>query len=146
MTRKIINYKYGELMKLTGGCQCGSVNYKITGPTFNSVLCHCHDCRKSSGAPAFAWFNVKINELHWIGNQPKEFASSKNILRGFCEKCGTTLTYFEKKWPDMIDVATATLEDPEKVPPQAHIYMQQRMRWLQIQDDLPDFLKSKSQK
>ena len=43
-------------MEHEGGCHCGAVRYRISvnGPPMHVALCHCSDCRKSSGAPMVA--------------------------------------------------------------------------------------------
>ncbi|MEM9775142.1 MAG: hypothetical protein AAF902_11220 [Chloroflexota bacterium] len=33
-----------------GGCLCGAVRYKITGPAKSVEHCHCSHCRKAHGA------------------------------------------------------------------------------------------------
>lgn len=133
-------------MKLSGGCQCGDVRYAIGGATFNSVICHCIDCRKSSGAPAFAWFNVHVSDVRWTAGTIRQFASSDRAVRGFCPRCGTTLTFFEHAWPDVIDIATSSLDDPARVPPQVHLYVASRLAWLNVDDELPKFASARSEK
>jgi hypothetical protein len=120
------------------------VRYSISGAAFNSVICHCIDCRKSSGAPAFAWFNVHVSDLRWIVGTIRQFASSDRAVRGFCARCGTTLTFFDQAWPDVIDIATASLDDPTMVPPQAHLYAASRLAWINVDDELPKFAGARS--
>jgi len=33
----------------TGGCLCGGVRYRATGPLRHVIACHCGQCRKTSG-------------------------------------------------------------------------------------------------
>ena len=37
----------------SGGCQCGTVRYEITGPPTTVYACHCTECQTQSGS-AFA--------------------------------------------------------------------------------------------
>jgi len=126
-------------MALPGGCMCGAVRYEAHGAPFNSTLCHCTDCRKASGAPALAWFSVASNALRWTAGQPQVYRSSNEGVRGFCAACGTTLTYQSDRWPDEIDIATCSLDDPEQVPPADHTFVHSRLRWLLLADGLPQF-------
>ena len=32
---------------ITGGCLCGAVKYRLTGPLGDIVHCHCETCRKT---------------------------------------------------------------------------------------------------
>lgn len=131
-------------MSLQGGCYCGAVRYEAQGQPFNSTLCHCVDCRKASGAPAFAWFSVRTNALHWTRLAPRQFQSSEHATRSFCPDCGTTLTWQDARWPDEIDIATATLDDPEQAPPGDHTYVRSRLDWMNLHDGLPQFQTTRS--
>lgn len=131
-------------MSLQGGCFCGAVRYEAHGQPFNNTLCHCTDCRKASGAPAIAWFSVKTSSLHWTANAPQRFRSSEHALRGFCPSCGTTLTWHDERWPDEIDLATATLDDPEQAPPADHTFVRSRLSWMSLQDGLPRYQTTRS--
>ena len=126
-------------MSLTGGCQCGAVRYAAHGQPFNSTLCHCTDCRKASGAPAFAWFSVDSDSLDWTASAPRRHASSAHAERSFCPACGTTLTWQDARWPQEIDLATGSLDDPEQVPPGDHTFVRSKLAWLQLQDGLPQY-------
>jgi hypothetical protein len=126
-------------MTFTGGCSCGAVRFETDGEPFNSTLCHCADCRKASGAPAFAWFSVASNSLRWTAGQLAIRRSSSEAVRGFCAACGTTLTYQDDKWPAEIDIATASLDEPNQVPPADHVFVRSRLSWFKLDDGLPQF-------
>ncbi|WP_040788329.1 GFA family protein [Massilia niastensis] len=126
-------------MNLQGGCYCGAVRYEAQGRPFNSTLCHCSDCRKLAGAPAVAWFSVRRDALRWTGREPVRFRSSGHVERSFCPACGSTLTFHDDHWPDEIDIATASLDDPEQVPPADHTYVRSRLGWMKMCDGLPEY-------
>lgn len=132
-------------MKLQGGCFCGAVRYEAEGEPFNSTLCHCTDCRKTSGAPALAWFSVRRDELRWIGAEPQLFRSSAHALRGFCPSCGASLAFLDDEWPDEIDIATASLNDPELVPPRDHTFVHSRLSWMDLRDGLPEYQRTRTE-
>lgn len=131
-------------MSLQGGCFCGAVRYQAQGMPFNSTLCHCTDCRRISGAPALAWFSVASTDLTWLGGEPARFASSPGIERSFCPACGTTLTFQDSRWPEEIDVATASLDDPNRVPPGDHTFVRSRLHWMPQCDGLPAYPTTRS--
>ena len=124
---------------LTGGCLCGALRYEARGTPFHETLCHCSDCRRAFGAPAIAWFSVRRPEFHWVTGEPATYQSSPGVTRGFCRRCGTSLFYAGDEWPDEIDVATATLDDPGALPPRDHTYERDRLAWLILGDSLPRF-------
>lgn len=131
-------------MALLGGCLCGAVRFEADGAPFNSTLCHCTDCRRASGAPALAWFSVQASTLRWTAGQPMIFRSSSQALRGFCAGCGTTLTYQSDLWPDEIDIAAGALNDPDSVPPADHTFVRSRLRWMTLDDGLPQYQSTRS--
>ncbi|HEY0918193.1 GFA family protein [Devosia sp.] len=76
----------------TGGCQCGAVRYRVEGPVRHASICNCRMCQKALGnfmAP-FASFAAPVQ---WTRGQPSHFRSSAHVRRGFCNRCGTPLTY-----------------------------------------------------
>ncbi|MFC3126261.1 GFA family protein [Pseudoroseomonas globiformis] len=121
---------------LTGGCFCGAVRYEADGEPFHATWCHCADCRRSSGAPAMAWFSVHRADFRLTEGKLRQFKSSERAERGFCGDCGTSLTYEGKDLPEL-DVATATLDMPEKVPPRDHIWFRSHLDWVRPGDGLP---------
>ncbi len=122
---------------LTGGCYCGGVRYETDGTPFNPNLCHCADCRRIAAAPLVAWFSVEPSQFRFLRGEPRYFASSENVQRSFCPVCGTPLTYWNKAFPDELDVSTCSLDEPESVPPEAHIWTERKLSWVHIDDDLP---------
>lgn len=128
-----------------GGCFCGAVRYLVTAEPFNSTLCHCTMCRRASGAPCVAWFSVPRTGLHVTAGKLAYYASSPGVRRGFCAGCGTQLTFEDAASADELDVTTASLDDPETMPPGDHTYMQSHLRWLQLADTLPRYLRTRSE-
>jgi hypothetical protein len=118
---------------------CGAVRYEAQGEPFHATLCHCVDCRRASGAPALAWFSVRRDALRWTRGTPARNPSSPGIERLFCGQCGTQLTWHGDAAPDEIDVTTASLDDPEAVPPADHTFYAQHLDWLCLADDLPRY-------
>ncbi|WBS01316.1 GFA family protein [Pseudoduganella sp. SL102] len=128
-----------------GGCFCGAVRYLVTAEPFNSTLCHCTMCRRASGAPCVAWFSVPRAGLHFTAGSLAYYASSAGVQRGFCAGCGTQVTFEDARCPGELDVTTASLDDPELVPPGDHTYMQSHLRWLQLADTLPRYLRTRGE-
>jgi len=129
---------------LQGGCFCGAVRYVVEGEPFNSTLCHCSDCRRIAGAPAVAWFSVPVQSMRFTKGNPATFRSSEQVLRGFCASCGTTLTYQAEGSRDEIDIATASLDDPETAPPRDHTFAGERLSWMHT-DGLPAYPRTRSE-
>lgn len=124
---------------LSGQCHCGNIRYEMTPQTVHHALCHCLDCRRSSGGVAVSWGLVARDGLVITG-EPKVYASSEHGRRYFCDDCGTSLFYTnEEIFPGQIDVQTATLDDPAAIPLQGQIQTAERIRWMEDLDRLPSF-------
>jgi hypothetical protein len=65
--------------------------------------------------------------------------SSTQVLRGFCGTCGTALTYRHELRIDEIDFTLVSLANPMDIAPERHIWVQDKLPWVQIHDDLPQF-------
>ncbi len=128
---------------LQGGCRCGHIRYVVEGTPFHMTLCHCRDCRQTTGAPAVAWYSLRPGELRWINGPPKWFASSPGITRSFCPECGTPLTCRDQAL-DEVDITTCSLDDPEQLPPRDHSDTASQLSWLRFADSWPRFIGSRS--
>lgn len=123
-----------------GGCHCGAVRYEVGGKALHNALCHCADCRKSSGAPMVAWAGFRTEDFRVTQGEVKTINSSGSTYRSFCPECGSGLFYRnEDMLPGIVDVQTATFDDPEAFPPDVHIQIAERLHWMQDTSALPAF-------
>jgi hypothetical protein len=113
---------------LTGGCQCGAVRYRLDASPDNENICHCRMCQKAGGAPFMAFAGVPAAKLTWLKGAPKIFASSAIAERGFCETCGTPLTYRLVK-RSRIAVTIGSLDEPARLPPKIQYGVESRLAW-----------------
>ena len=121
----------------TGGCLCGAVRYEITGVVSDPCFCHCASCRRATGAPMVPWGTFARDAVRVVRGRLSEFHSSAQVARGFCARCGTSLTYRHEARPAEIDVTLATLDDPTRVAPVMHVWVKDRLPWVSIGDSLP---------
>ena len=127
-------------MNLSGGCHCGAIRYDVEGDPQHVALCHCSDCRRSAGAPLVSWAAFSEDELTVTQGQPITFNSSGAAMRSFCGTCGTGLFYRNADMlPGIVDIQSVTLDDPEALPPAAHIQVAERLHWMDDLDTLTRF-------
>lgn len=127
-------------MTLLGQCHCGAIRYRIDGQPKHVALCHCSDCRRSAGAPMVAWAAFAEHEVTVTQGSPKTINSSGAAMRSFCADCGCGLFYRnEEVLPGIVDVQSATLDDPDALPPSAHIQTAERIGWMKHAHELPAF-------
>ncbi|HMR33166.1 MAG TPA: GFA family protein [Geminicoccaceae bacterium] len=122
-----------------GGCLCGRVRYGLDGPPIDAGFCHCATCRRSSGAPVVAWGTWRAGALRWRLGAPRWFDSSARGRRGFCPDCGTQLAFVHADAAALVDVTLASLDDPEAVRPEYHIWVASRLGWMTAADGLPAY-------
>lgn len=125
-----------------GGCLCGEVRYEVRGEPVWSATCYCENCTRSVGAPVVAWAGFEAAGFRLLQGRPVLHESSPGVVRGFCGRCGTALTY--QKNPAVLEgaqddvyVATRTLDDPDAHPPTEHVHYRERAKWFVAGDDLP---------
>jgi hypothetical protein len=116
----------------TGGCLCGAVRYRVAGPLRPVVMCHCTQCRRTTGhvmaatAARRADFSlVSEGELKW-------YVSSAEARRGFCGRCGSTL-FWEGVGLDRISIAAGTLDDTRGLKIACHIFVADKGEYYEIE-------------
>lgn len=124
---------------LTGHCLCGEVTYRVPFPFEGDVIhCHCAMCRRAAGAVVVTWFTVPEDTLELTGKPLKIYKSSDHGERGNCATCGTPVTFKTSRFPGTIDITLATLDRPEDIAADSHIYTESRLPWLVLDAHLPD--------
>lgn len=129
-------------MKLTGGCHCGAIRYEVEGEPLTHALCHCSDCRRHSGAPMVGWTMYPHEAIKITKGTPKTYESSQHGRRQFCPDCGTGLFYSNASvLPGLIDVQSATYDEPDAIPVQIHIQVAERISWMEHAHELPKYVR-----
>ena len=122
-----------------GGCHCGAVRYEAQGAPERHAICHCTDCRLCAGAPAVAWAIWPAAKVRVTRGEPAVYASSEHARRYFCAACGTGLYYVnEAVMPGLVDVQSATLDDPGQYAPTDQIQVADRIPWMATAHTLPE--------
>jgi hypothetical protein len=109
------------------------------GEPVTSVFCHCPSCRLATGAPVVAWAMFSHDAFRVTRGEIAVYESSPGARRGFCARCGTTLSFEADYIPGLIDVTIATFGDPAGIVPLMHIWDHHRLPWLDLRDDLPRY-------
>lgn len=112
----------------TGGCQCGAVRFRIRGELGRTSICHCRMCQKQFGSFFGAFVAVPDGGVEWIREEPSYFQSSVNIARGFCQRCGTPMTF---RQPDGLEIAIGAFDDRSDLAPTIQINHDARLPWVE---------------
>ena len=125
-------------MVYAGGCLCGQVRYRASAPQANVRICHCSSCRRAVGGPYFARAVFLAETIERTG-ETTSWPTSPRIDRLSCARCGTPMFSAPKDAPARLGVSLATLDDPDALPPQMHIWVSEKLAWVTIDDGLPQF-------
>ena len=125
-----------ETVPTTGGCLCGAVRYETKATPIGACHCHCEQCRRHTGAVFASAVGFSTEEISWTNEQPSMYRSSENCGRLFCSRCGSALA---QQWLDigMLWPLIGTLDHPESVLPEFHMFTEEQIPWLKLDDGLP---------
>ncbi|HXO91677.1 MAG TPA: GFA family protein [Stellaceae bacterium] len=135
-------------MKLEGGCACRAIRYRVTHSPLIVHACHCRDCQRLTGGPFVInlWIESKFVEPNGVA--PKSFRLAGGGGKHhhdvfFCEACGTTLwSRYHIVPSDCLFVRAGTLDTPEAVTPDVHIYTRSKLPWVALPEGVPAFQSS----
>jgi hypothetical protein len=126
-----------------GGCFCGAIRYRIAGEPVQVNHCHCRMCRRMAGAPVVTWATFPADAVTFLKGAPKWFRSSEIAQRGFCGSCGTQLVWKADRHAEEVDITAASLDDPNSIRVDDHIWTENQLSWMQIDDRLPRHRRSR---
>ena len=129
---------------MEGGCLCTDIRYSVSGAPFDADYCHCRMCQKAAGAMAVSWMDFRLEQVTWLSGKPTEYASSESVRRGFCVKCGSTLSFRDTRHAGYYSLSIASLDDPNQVRPNYHIHTDSQVEWLRIDDDCEKYPKNRN--
>ena len=127
---------------LVGGCTCGHVRYQLTSDPLIVHCCHCRWCQRQTGS-AFAINALFVaDEVELLKGEVKDemvdSPSGKGQRIARCPKCDIAVwsNYFMGGIREGIRfIRVGTLDDPDQLPPDVHIFTSTKQPWVQIPDD-----------
>jgi hypothetical protein len=125
-------------MVYQGGCLCGQVRWRATAEPANVRVCHCRNCQRWAGAPFFARAVFLAGDITREGETTR-WPTSPRIDRLSCARCGAPMFAEPKDPPARLAVSLASLDEPNAIRPEAHIWTREKLDWLSIDDGLPQF-------
>ena len=114
---------------------CGAVRFVATGQPKVVAWCHCESCRKHSGAPVSVFVAFERTAYTVTKGEITKFESTPGRTeRGFCARCGSTLTCETVGLPTLTDFHVGAFDDAELFHPTRHIFPEERLPWLHLAD------------
>ena len=103
------------MAEYTGGCLCGAVRYGTSAEPARVGLCHCLDCRKSSGSIVAIFAAFPAGQVALSG-ETRLAPAGRAPGRRFCPRCGSPV-YSHDEGSDEIEIHAGTLDEPGRLAP-----------------------------
>lgn len=127
----------------TGGCQCGTLRYRIEGDPVALVVCHCRECQRQTGSAFGMSLVVPRDGLVITAGEPKIFSrvadSGRRVRCAFCPDCGTRIYHAPEAMADTVNVKPGTLDDTSGLEPRAHVWTSSKQPWVSIPDGVRQY-------
>lgn len=129
---------------IEGGCDCGAVRYRMVSAPLLVHCCHCRWCQRESGA-AFA-LNALIEAdrvVHQgvdpeLVHTPSASGHGQKIAR--CPVCRIAVwSHYAGSGPLTRFVRVGTLDQPDLLPPDVHIFTASKQAWVVLPAGVPAF-------
>src|SRR5262249_38425985 len=123
----------GPTEQFEGGCLCGAVRFIATGQPKGGYWCHCQTCRKHSGAPASV-FVVFERAPYTVGrgDMIKYGSTRGRPRRGFCARCGPTLTCESAGLATEIHFHVGAFDRAAEFQPPRHVFAEEHLPWFHM--------------
>ncbi len=127
---------------LEGGCTCGEQRYRMTGPPLFVHCCHCRWCQRETGSAFVINALIETDRLALLKGRPEavmtpsESGKGQKILR--CPACKVALwSHYAGAGDAIAFLRVGTLDQPDRVPPDIHIFTASKQPWVILPPDVP---------
>ena len=125
-----------------GGCLCGAVSYRITEPFKIAYNCHCSRCRHGRAAAHASNGFVSYDGVQFLSGEDRlkfyKVPDARYFAQVFCEVCSSPMPRRDGERGVSV-VPLGSLDDDSEIKPAAHIFVDHKAGWHDIDDGLPQF-------
>lgn len=127
---------------LEGGCTCRAVRYRMrTAPMFVNC-CHCRWCQRETGSAFVMNAMIEADRVEVIAGEPivvlTPTASGRGQKITRCAACHVALWSNYSGAGDAVRfVRVGTLDDPDRLPPDVHIFTASKQPWVVFPPGVP---------
>jgi hypothetical protein len=127
---------------LEGGCTCRNVRYRMTTPPLFVHCCHCRWCQRETGASFALNALVEADRVELLAGRPDPVLTPSNSGKGQtilrCPTCWVAVwSNYAGAGDSVRFVRVGTLDDPDRLPPDIHIFTSSKQPWVVLPDDVP---------
>jgi hypothetical protein len=131
-----------DIYPLEGGCDCRTVRYSLdSGPLFVHC-CHCRWCQRETGASFALNAMIESDRVTLLAGDPEvvdtpsQSGKGQKIAR--CPKCRIALwSHYSGAGSHVRFVRVGTLDEPDHLPPDIHIFVASKQPWVVLPPDMP---------
>ena len=127
---------------LEGGCDCGHVRYRMETEPLFVHCCHCRWCQRETGASFALNAMIKSDRVTLLSGAPElvhtpsESGRGQDIAR--CPHCRVALwSNYGGAGPHVRFIRVGTLDNPDLVPPDIHIFTMSKQPWVVLPPGAP---------
>ncbi|WP_298827089.1 GFA family protein [uncultured Piscinibacter sp.] len=125
-----------------GGCDCRAIRYRVESAPLFVHCCHCRWCQRESGASFALNAMIEADRVTLLGeapelvNTPSESGSGQIIAR--CPHCRIAVwSNYSTAGPFVSFVRVGTLDNPDLLPPDIHIFTASKQHWVVLPEGVP---------
>ena len=122
---------------MEGGCTCRQIRYRLTGTPLIVHACHCRWCQRETGtAHSLNALYEADRVVHTAGepeiiDTPSASGRGQKIAR--CPTCKVAIwSNYPQAGPAVRFVRVGTLDDPDRCPPDIHIFTSSKQPWVTL--------------
>ena len=126
-----------SVFPLDGGCDCGLIRYRmLTRPLFVHC-CHCRWCQRETGASFALNAMIESDRVVHLGSEPEIIDTPSNSGKGQkvarCPSCRIAVwSNYAGAGPVIRFVRVGTLDGPDHLSPDIHIFTASKQTWFQL--------------
>ncbi len=125
-----------------GGCTCAAVRYRLTSKPLFVHCCHCRWCQRETGSAFVINALIEADRVPLLRGAPEVVHTPSASGRGQgiarCPECRVAVW---SNYPGLGDsvrfIRVGTLDDPDQLPPDIHIFTMSRQPWVVIPPGAP---------
>jgi hypothetical protein len=131
-----------DIYPLFGGCDCRTVRYSLKSPPMFVHCCHCRWCQRETGASFALNAMIETDRVTLHAGEPDlvdtPSASGKGQMIARCPKCRIALwSNYAGAGPHVRFIRVGTLDEPDRPPPDIHIFTASKQPWVVLPPDMP---------
>jgi hypothetical protein len=129
-------------LQLEGGCTCGNIRYRMTTKPMFVHCCHCRWCQRETGASFALNAMIEADRVILLNGTPEVIDTPSNSGKGQkiwrCSNCRIAVwSNYASAGNSVSFVRVGTLDNPDRFPPDIHIYTESKQPWVTLLSDIP---------